>query len=244
MIEIRHEGVERLADSAGAYDRIYRERPIRHLDSFYLAMLKELDVHPGHRLLDVSCGVGVLLRLAADRGARVCGVDLSAEAIRAASQLVPAAGLVVGNAESLPWEPETFDRVANVGSIEHYLHPDRGIAEMARVLRPDGRALVMVPNVFGWQHVLYVWRNGQVFDDEQPIQRYADRAQWERLLADNGLRVERVTRYEREWPVTVADWGWYLRRPAKVIRMLTTWLVPLDASNSFVFICRRAAGRW
>ncbi len=243
MIEIRHERVERLEDSGQAYDRIYRERPIRHLDSFYVSMLNELNVRPGDRLLDVSCGVGSLLWLAAKRGAVAFGIDLSAEAIGAARQLVPSAGLVVGDAEALPWGAETFDRVANVGSVEHYLHPDRGIAEMARVLRPDGLALVMVPNSFGWQHVLYVWRHGRVFDDGQPIQRYADRAHWERLLVQNGLRVERVAKYERERPVTRADWLWYLRRPTKLVRMLTTWLVPLDACNSFVFVCRKAAGR-
>ena len=243
MIEIRHEGIQRTADSGGAYDRIYRERPIRHLDSFYLWILRLLDARPGHRLLDVSCGVGALLWLAARRGVTAYGIDLSAEAVRVASRLVPGASVVVADAESLPWPAGTFDRVSNVGSIEHYLHPERGVAEMARVLRPDGRALILVPNTFCWQHVLYVWRNGRVFDDGQPIQRYADRAQWEHLLTEHGLRVERVAKYERERPVTVADWRWYFLRPAKLIRMLTTWMVPLDACNSFVFLCSKAPGR-
>jgi SAM-dependent methyltransferase len=54
--------------------------------------------------------------------------------------------LVRGIAETLPFRDATFDRVLCESAIDHFAEPRRGIAEMARVLRPDGRLVIGVVN--------------------------------------------------------------------------------------------------
>ena len=51
----------------------------------------------------------------------------------------------LGDAENLPFPTDRFDRYVSAGSIEYWPDPERGIAEAYRVLKTDGRALVIGP---------------------------------------------------------------------------------------------------
>ncbi len=225
--------------SLDAYEEIYRTAPIAQLESFYIWALRLSDPRPGLRLLDVSCGIGRLVDIAAKQGLKAVGLDLSRTAVTVARSNGGRGDLVVGDAERLPFPDDCFDRVINLGSLEHYQNPDRGAAEMARVLRPGGKAVVLLPNSFAYHHVLYVWRTGRVFDDGQPLQRYGTQADWRDLLERNGLGVERAVKYQYVRPFTGADMVWYICRPLKLLQMLLDPLIPLNAANCFVFICRR-----
>ncbi len=237
MIEIRHS----LTDVRSAYDAIYRSAPIVQRDYFYQWLLERLRPEPGKRLLDVSCGVGVLLQFATEAGLQACGVDISQAAVREAKQRDASVRVAVGNGETLPYPDESFDYVTNIGSLEHYEHLTEGIRETARVLRGDGKACILLPNSFGllW-NITYVWRTGDVCDDEQPIQRYATRQQWQRLLEANGLIVCQLFPYHRALPRTWRDWLWYLRRPHKLLASLFVIpLIPINLASTFVFICKK-----
>ena len=251
MLEIRKEEQPTSGWSKGAYEAIYHGVGIRQLDSFYRWILHLLRPKPGRRLLDIACGEGVLPRLAALAGLEAHGLDLSEVAIRIAARLelssrrrieteAPAA-LLVADGERLPYADASFDYVTSIGSLEHYLHPPRGAREMARVLAPDGMALVLLPNTFSLLgNVWTAFRTGWPVDDGQPIQRYATRRQWQTLLEEGGLAVERTVKYEREWPASLADLRWYLSRPKALIRLLLTPFVPLNLASCFVYLCRRA----
>jgi SAM-dependent methyltransferase len=240
MIEFRTTHARRKSLSAVAgYDEIYRDEPIQNLDSLYLWILAQARPRRGERLLDVSCGVGRLVRLARDRGIRAFGVDLSREAVAIGSRAGPGGGLVLADAERLPLADGCFDCVVNVGSLEHYAHPPRGVAEMRRVLRAGGRAVVLLPNLFGYQHVLHVWRSGSVYDDGQPLQRYGTPAAWRDLLEAHGLRITREVKYQCVLPRTPRDVWWYLRRPRMLLQLAISPLVPLHAANCLVFICEK-----
>ena len=242
MLEIRKEEQPTSGWSKGAYDSIYDEVGIRQLDSFYRWILRLLRPKPGRRLLDVACGEGSLLRLAALVRLEVHGLDLSEVAIRIAARETPVA-LLVADGEWLPYADASFDYVTSIGSLEHYLHPLQGVREMARVLAPDGLALVLLPNTFSLLH--NVWaalRTGWPMDDGQPIQRYATRRQWQALLEEGGLAVERTVKYERERPTSLGDHRWYLGQPKALIRLLLTPLIPLNLASCFVYLCRRAQG--
>lgn len=238
MIEIRHSLTD---DVRSAYDAIYRSAPIVQRDYFYQWLLERLRPEPGKRLLDVSCGVGMLLKFAAEAGLQACGVDISQAAVREAKQRNPLVRVAVGNGETLPYPDDSFDYVTNIGSLEHYEHLPEGIQETARVLRRDGRACILLPNSFGllW-NISYVRRTGDVCDDEQPIQRYATRRQWQRLLEANGLIVCQLFPYHRALPRTRRDWLWYLRRPHKLLASLFVIpLIPINLASTFVFICKK-----
>jgi SAM-dependent methyltransferase len=243
MIEIHRDPIEDVGGSERAYDRLYEERfsgsHTGQVASRYLWLVSLLKCRPGQRLLDISCGNGYLLGAAAKEQLKGFGLDISEVALSQAHMLAPDAPTACGDAELLPFPAATFDHVTNIGSLEHYLHPERSVAEMARVLRPGGTALILVPNAYGLVgNIVHVWRHGDVFVDDQPLQRYATRGWWTRLLQGNGLQVLRTLRYERELPRTRADLRWQLRHPTKLLRALVSPLIPVNLTDSFVFLCQ------
>jgi SAM-dependent methyltransferase len=239
MLEIQLEAWASPEGSRQVYERIYSgESAIRLRDGFYRWILGLLDAEPGVRFLDVACGQGRLLKEAVRSGIESYGIDISRSAIETARQLVPDATLMVSDGERIPYEDHSFDRVSCIGSIEHYHSPEKGIQEIARVLKPGGRACIHLPNLFGlFWNVLWVWRTGDICVDEQPIQRYGTRVSWESLLRDNGLRVLEVRKHIRVFPSSLYDLGWYARHPKSLLYLLLTPFVPVNLCNSFVFLC-------
>ncbi len=102
------------------------------------------------RVLDVGCGPGHLAnRLARDHGFEVTGLDLDpmmVERARANADLGVVAGrrptFVVGGVAALPFPDGSFDLVVSSLSMHHWADARAGLAEIGRVLRPDGRALI------------------------------------------------------------------------------------------------------
>ena len=89
-----------------------------------------------------------ILLWAARQGAHVSGVDISpsiVEQARAAFGPEPLVA-VVADVREMPFPDASFDAVYSMGTIEHFRDSERALAEMARVLRPGGRAIVGVPN--------------------------------------------------------------------------------------------------
>jgi SAM-dependent methyltransferase len=88
-------------------------------------------VGPGVRVLDLGCGAGVFARAAADRGARVTGLDVDRAAVAAAAAAVPAGRFEVGDAHDPPAGP--FDVVAAVQLLAHVANPVLVLRAAARV---------------------------------------------------------------------------------------------------------------
>ena len=110
------------------------------------------DVEEGHSVLDVGCGTGTLaleLRDRAGEGGEVCGVDASPEMIavarRKAAKRDASVQFEIGLIERLPYEDARFDRVLCT-LVMHHLDEDlqqQGLREIARVLKPGGRLLLV-----------------------------------------------------------------------------------------------------
>lgn len=100
--------------------------------------------------LEYGCGTGSYALHLARRGARVFGIDISDEAISMARALAEREGLAhrvtfqVMNAESLQFETDSFDLICGTG-ILHHLQLDRALAEIARTLKDEGRAVFLEP---------------------------------------------------------------------------------------------------
>jgi 2-polyprenyl-3-methyl-5-hydroxy-6-metoxy-1,4-benzoquinol methylase len=236
MIEIHHTDKTRLA-----YNQIYDSPAIHQMDSFFIWVCSILKIGPGSSILDVATGRGQMVEFAHKSGATAFGIDFSMTACQIASQQEPGK-IVCSDGQKLPFSDQSFDFVTNLGSLEHFEHMETGVQEMARVVKPGGKACVVVPNTFGLRwNVQYAWRTGDVDDDGQPLQRYGTRKQWEQLLRSNGLEVIQVLGYEHEraYPRTGEDLINYLKHPRRLLSMLLVApLVPVNAAGQFVFICK------
>ena len=109
-------------------------------------VLERAGVAPGMDVLDVACGTGNATIPAAKAGARVTGLDFSPRLLEVARERSADAMVeidwVEGDAQELPFEDASFDRV--VSCFGHMFAPDheQTAAEMKRVLRPGGAIAV------------------------------------------------------------------------------------------------------
>ena len=97
------------------------------------------------RVLDLGCGTGELANVFLKRGYSYAGIDIEAERIAYAAKTYPQGKFQVMDASALGYPDGYFDQILVTGVLHHLSDEDvRNIAkEMKRVLRPDGRALVM-----------------------------------------------------------------------------------------------------
>jgi SAM-dependent methyltransferase len=105
-------------------------------------------INPGETVLDIGCGAGTDLLIAARHagpGGKVIGVDMTPAMREQATVAALKAGLWktvevrAGNAEALPVEDGTIDVVISNGVINLTVHKGRAFEEISRVLRPGGR---------------------------------------------------------------------------------------------------------
>jgi SAM-dependent methyltransferase len=124
--------------AAGDYARVAQvidDEPPRQL-------LEHLDVRPGHDVLDVATGTGNIALRAAAAGAQVVGLDLTPElfetARRRAAEYEVTVDWVEGDAEDLPFDDGSFDRVVSAFGVQFAPRHAVAAAELARVCRPGG----------------------------------------------------------------------------------------------------------
>jgi SAM-dependent methyltransferase len=110
----------------------------------YVATVAALRPLSGLASLDVGCGTGLALRLAADDGATVTGLDASAPMLDVARERLPEADLRVGDIQELPFDDSTFDVVTAFNVVQYAADPTSAAGELARVVRPGGRVAIGV----------------------------------------------------------------------------------------------------
>ena len=136
---------EAYVDSSKLADRgqIYRFQHPRH--DIWSITFGLVDWPAGARLLDVGCGPGSYMRRAAElHDLRMVGADLSVGMAREARAHAPT---VNADVAQLPFATGSFDRVLAPHMLYHVPDIDAGVAELRRVLRPDGVALVTTNSV-------------------------------------------------------------------------------------------------
>jgi len=116
---------------------------------FRCGIVEIADIRAGQHVLDVACGTGTLLALlaaCAGPDGRAVGLDMSEEMLAKGRRKVQMRQVefIQGNAEDLPFEAASFDRVTASLAIHEMNRVGRAnaMAEMRRVLKPDGLAVL------------------------------------------------------------------------------------------------------
>ena len=195
------------APSAALYDAI--TAPI--LGGFYTGVAEDVAaISPRARVLEVGSGPGRLATRLAELapGIQVTGIDIvpemveRANALAARSEVAERVAFQVGDVAALPFPDASFDVVVSTLSLHHWANPVKGLAEIYRVLRPDGAARIY--DVVDW-----------IRRFEQPGPGIVELAR-ESPFGDVGTRSVRIT--FRLGPVPIVYQADLRREPARASR--------------------------
>jgi SAM-dependent methyltransferase len=193
-------------------EETYRRFVLRDHVHFAQGALKHAAAGTKGKVLDVGCGGGLFLRMLAERGHSVVGLDFSVSAAAAAwrQNSVPA---ICGNLAEPPLPASSFDLVTMYHVLEHLYDPAGYLDIAHKLLKPDGRLIVQVPNAACWQFLLMgeMWSG---IDIPRHLFDFRDK-DVETLLEHCGFEVVRRKYF------SLRD------NPAGVVSSLAPWLDPM-----------------
>ena len=132
---------------AGSYDPVIASFD-RHTERYTPPLAHRLvelaGIESGQRVLDLATGTGIVARVAKDRGAKVCGGDLSTGMLVQARRHDPSSSWVRLDAERLPFASDRFDAALCLFGLLHFPDPKRALVEARRILHPGGMLAVAV----------------------------------------------------------------------------------------------------
>ena len=112
--------------------------------------IEEVRVSDGEEVLDVGCGRAIDIIRIAKGGVSCCGLEPSKRMINYAKERINESGievgLVQGIGEYLPFKDCSLDKVVCKGALDHFPHPAKATEEIARVLKPHGKAIFTIAN--------------------------------------------------------------------------------------------------
>jgi len=143
-----------LARSVGATDRTLES--LDKFDRTYMGFYPYLDRYLAEfdsgKVLEIGLGYGTVAQKLAAAGVEYRGLDISAGPVEMVNHRMRMFGLngqaQVGSALAMPFDDGRFDGVVTIGCLHHTGDIQKGVDEMFRVLKPGGRALVMLYNKF------------------------------------------------------------------------------------------------
>ncbi len=154
----------------------------------YLPKVVDFTAYRDQRLLEIGCGIGLDAARFARHGASVTGVDLAAEPIRLAqayfAQQALQGDFQMMNGEALLLPDATFDVVYVHGVPQYTCDAARMIAEVHRVLKPGGEAILMVYNRYAWLTLMSVLFRVPLEHADAPYFRLYTASAFRHLLRD------------------------------------------------------------
>jgi len=115
-----------------------------NLTPVYNAVLDLVHAGPGVAILEVGCGGGTALKLAAERGARVAAIEAASAFVEITRRRVASADVRIGDLQFLPFDDEAFDVVLGFNAFQYAADVGAALAEAHRVLRPGGLIAMLV----------------------------------------------------------------------------------------------------
>ncbi|MBW2279863.1 MAG: methyltransferase domain-containing protein [Deltaproteobacteria bacterium] len=205
-------------------------------------MLAEADLQPGHRVLDVGSGAGHSTLAFARAGARVTGVDLTAEMVETGRDLARREGLdnadfKQGDAERLPFATDLFDRVTCRLCAHHFADVPAALREMRRVLKPDG-LLLLCDSVAPEDDARDAFfQQFETLRDRSHVRNYRV-SEWEQMLREAGFSPQTLDRWNLD--IDFDAWVERMHTPADRVAALRELAERADpaAREHFLFTGR------
>jgi len=157
---------------------------VKRLRAIHYAVLNEISCSRTipQTILDVGCGNGSFTRVlsATFPGSNITAIDTSIPRLFSPDNIV----FTGGSVEQLPFVSETFDLVITALSLHHWKEKNKGISEIYRVLKKDGRLIIGDPLLEDWMsnHILGLLMqvlDGGVFTDKKRVSEYLNTAGFE-----------------------------------------------------------------
>jgi SAM-dependent methyltransferase len=172
----------------------------------YVFVHQRLEIGEGDRLLDVACGSGLALELAALRGASCAGIDASPRLVAIARDRNPESDIRIGDMNNLPWGDETFDIVTSFRGI--WGTTPTAMDSIHRVLRPGGRLAMTVWGNVGkssgsWMFAPFLWATQEKVDNQAKMVSLGRPGVGEKFLSDHGFKPDK--RFEVPFFMEYAD---------------------------------------
>ncbi len=130
-------------------------------------------------ILDVGCGDGSFTRVVADTFSRtsVTAIDTTLKKISTSHHI----SYFTGEVENLPFASESFDMVVAALSMHHWTDKEKGVREIYRVLKKNGKLIIGDPLLEDWMSNRFLgWlmqvMDGGIFADEKEIRDYFETA--------------------------------------------------------------------
>lgn len=165
----------------------------------------------GEAILDLGCGTGQLTAKLANTGARVVGMDSSAEMIRMARQNYPDLIFEQADAQNFQFS-QSFDAVFSNATLHWIQNPDAVIACIHRVLQPGGRFVAEFGGKGNIHHIVDALRNALTTIDSapQPVTTpwyFPGISEYTARLEQQGFEVTYATLFDRPTPQAPGEAG-------------------------------------
>ena len=150
-----------------------------------------LNIQPNVHFLDIGCGTGWAVGQAAnlvDGKGLFYGIDLSAKMIeKAKGNFIGKENFrfIQANSESIPLEDNFFDIIISTNSFHHYLHPDKALKEMHRLLKSGGKLYLLDPLADLW--IVKFFDALKKFTEPEHVKVYSTK-EFQRLFKQAGLK--------------------------------------------------------
>ena len=153
-----------LAVSLGSIDA--SQEGLRRFDEGYLAFYPYLRkyIRPeklkNSRVLEIGLGYGTLGQMLINEGSIYHGIDIAPNPTKMMNYRVRMSSgkgcVILGSALELPFTDESFEYIYSIGCLHHTGNTQKSVREIYRILKPGGRAIIMLYNRHSLRHIIYL----------------------------------------------------------------------------------------
>ena len=182
----------------------------------YKRILKWLDLQPGMAICEIGCMFAIIRNLVQRTDVEYTGVDINEKAIKSIPGYCEDDYIIHNANEGLPFSDGTKDYIVALEVMEHLENPSYFLEEVKRVLKPEGKLIISVPNPYCLNELMVNMRHAE--DTEGHIGSYTHQ-NINALLNFSGLKL-----YDSQ--------GTYFRVP--LLHRLTQKHSLIEANNLFL----------